>query len=124
MPIYWVNGARVADNYQDFYDGTWADEANPMNGFGEPRSLASTAPWTGTGHDGTELLDGGASRAVGQSMVGVGAPRFDRQRRRPAQPAAGRSPAPKSAPCTGCGTSWSSTKTSAGRQLVFSGQCK
>ena len=73
VPIYWVNGARVADNYQDFYDGTWADEANPMSGFGAPRSLASTAPWTGTGHDGTELLDGGASRAVGQSMVGVGA---------------------------------------------------
>ena len=73
VPIYWVNGARVADDYPDFYDGAWADEANPMNGFGEPRSLASTAPWTGTGHDGTELLDGGASRAVGQSMVGVGA---------------------------------------------------
>ena len=73
VPIYWVNGARVADNYQDFYDGTWADEANPMSGFGAPRSLASTAPWTGSGHDGTELLDGGASRAVGQSMVGVGA---------------------------------------------------
>ena len=49
VPIYWINGARVADDYQDFYDGTWADEANPMNGFGEPR-------------------------AVGQSMVGVGAP--------------------------------------------------
>ena len=73
VPIYWVNGARVADDYQDFYDGIWADEANPMNGFGEPRSLASTAPWTGTGHDGTELLDGGASRALGQASVGVGA---------------------------------------------------
>ena len=73
VPIYWVNGARVADDYQDFYDGTWADEANPMSGFGEPRSLASTAPWTGTGHDGTELLDGGASRALGQASVGVGA---------------------------------------------------
>ena len=74
VPIYWVNGARVADDYEDFYDGSWGDEANPMNGLGEPRSLAGTAPWTGTSHDGTELFEGGVSRAVGQSMVGVGAP--------------------------------------------------
>ena len=73
VPIYWVNGARVADDYEDFYDGSWDDEANPMNGFGKPRSLAGTAPWTGSGHDGTELFEGGVSRAVGQSMVGVGA---------------------------------------------------
>ena len=74
VPIYWVNGARVADDYEDFYDGSWDDEANPMNGFGKPRSLAGTAPWTGTSHDGTELFEGGVSRAVGQAMVGVGAP--------------------------------------------------
>ena len=74
VPIYWVNGARVADDYADFYDGSWADEANPMNGLGEPRSLAGTAPWTGTSHDGTELFEGRVSRAVGQSTVGVGAP--------------------------------------------------
>ena len=73
VPIYWVNGARVADDYEDFYDGSWDDEANPMNGFGKPRSLAGTAPWIGSGHDGTELFEGGMSRAVGQSMVGVGA---------------------------------------------------
>ena len=73
VPIYWVNGARVADDYQDFYDGAWADEANPMNGFGEPRSLTSTAPWTGSGNDGTELFEGTVSRAMGQASVGVGA---------------------------------------------------
>ena len=74
VPIYWLNGARVADDYADFYDGTWADEANPTNDVGEPHSLADPAPWTGTDHDGTELFDGAASRAVGQSIVGVGAP--------------------------------------------------
>ena len=73
VPIYWVNGARVADDYPDFYDGAWADEANPMNGFGESRSVAGAAPWTGTGHDGTELFEGGVSRAMGQASVGVGA---------------------------------------------------
>ena len=72
MPIYWLNGARVADDYEDFYDGVWADEANPTNDIGEPHSLADPAPWTGTDHDGTELFDGAASRAVGQSTVGVG----------------------------------------------------
>ena len=74
VPIYWVNGARVADDYADFYDGTWADEANPTSGLGQPHSLADPVPWTGTDHDGTELIDGTASRAVGQSNVGVGAP--------------------------------------------------
>ena len=74
VPIYWVNGARVADDYEDFYDGSWADEANPTSGLGQPHSLADPVPWTGTDHDGTELIDGTASRAVGQSTVGVGAP--------------------------------------------------
>ena len=72
MPIYWLNGARVADDYADFYDGTWADEANPTNEIGEPHSLAGNAPWTGTDHDGTELFNGTASRAVGQASVSVG----------------------------------------------------
>ena len=85
VPIYWLNGARVADDYADFYDGVWADEANPTNDIGEPHSLADPVPWTGTDHDGTELFDGNASRAMGQATVGVGGPRFDRQRRRPAQ---------------------------------------
>ena len=72
VPIYWLNGARVADDYADFYDGSWADEDKPRNGVGNPRPLAGTAPWTGTDHDGTELFDGAASRAVGQATVGVG----------------------------------------------------
>ena len=72
VPIYWLNGARVADDYADFYDGSWANEDKPRNGLGNPRSLAGTAPWTGTDHDGTELFDGAASRAMGQATVGVG----------------------------------------------------
>ena len=23
MPIYWLDGPKVADNYGDFYDGSW-----------------------------------------------------------------------------------------------------
>ena len=28
VPIYWLNGSKVADDYADFYDGSWDDEAN------------------------------------------------------------------------------------------------
>ena len=45
VPIYWLNGARVADDYADFYDGTWENEDKPRNGLGNPRPLAGTAPW-------------------------------------------------------------------------------
>ena len=31
VPIYWLKGARVANNYADFYDGSWDDEANVKN---------------------------------------------------------------------------------------------
>ena len=72
VPIYWLNGARVADDYADFYDGAWADEANPRDGLAQPYPLDGPAPWTGTDHDGTELFDGAASRAMGQATVGVG----------------------------------------------------
>ena len=113
VPIYWLNGARVADDYADFYDGSWENEDKPRNGLGNPRPLAGTAPWTGTDHDGTELFDGGASRAVGQSTVGVGglgssavgagplngARRVRQQRTAP--------------PVRVVATSWSSTRTAA-----------
>ena len=74
MPIYWLNGSKVADDYPDLYDGDWDDEANPRSGLGLPRPLAGTAPWTGSDHDGTELFDGAVSRALGQATVGVGTP--------------------------------------------------
>ena len=28
VPIYWVNGNKLADGYSDFYDGSWDDETN------------------------------------------------------------------------------------------------
>ena len=36
VPIYWLNGARVADDYADFYDGSWENEDKPRNGLGNP----------------------------------------------------------------------------------------
>ena len=31
VPIYWLNGNKVADDYADFYDGSWDNETNPKN---------------------------------------------------------------------------------------------
>ena len=31
VPVYWLNGAKAADEYEDFYDGSWDDEANDKN---------------------------------------------------------------------------------------------
>ena len=71
VPIYWLNGTKVADNYGDFYDGSWDDEANDKNESGTngpDTSVRTNYPFTGCNHDGTEEF------ALGASQVGVGRP--------------------------------------------------
>ena len=52
VPIYWLESAKAADSYPDFYDGSWDSRAgtdekgNRLDG--------STQIWTGTNSDGTE----------------------------------------------------------------------
>ena len=56
VPIYWLNGYKVADDYEDFYDGSWDVETYPMDEGGagsDVGSSVSTAPHTGSLHDGT-----------------------------------------------------------------------
>ena len=69
VPIYWLNGNKVADNNADFYDGIWDDESNPKR----PNGRDSTPPfiiWTGSNHDGTAR----SGFALGASVsVSVGA---------------------------------------------------
>ena len=72
VPVYWVGGGKAADDYEDFYDGDWDDES-ARNARGEPVALPDGV-WTGSTADGRELIDGGTSRALGQSMAGYGAP--------------------------------------------------
>ena len=71
-PVYWVGGGKAADDYEDFYDGDWDDES-ARNVRGEPVPLPDGV-WTGSTADGRELMDGGTSRALGESMAGYGAP--------------------------------------------------
>ena len=80
VPIYWLDGTKAADDYADFYDGSWDDEANDKNESGtnsHDTSMALNYPWTGCGHDGTEAVVGTASFALGTSASigsGVGRP--------------------------------------------------
>ena len=49
VPIYYLNGEKVADNYSDFYDGTW-DSPDPTNELGT--SSSAMAVWTGSQSNG------------------------------------------------------------------------
>ena len=76
VAIYWLGGNKVVDEYEDFYDGDWDDEANAKDESGSDRSTTGTAdrPFTGSEHDGTEKLFGAISRGLGASDVMLGIP--------------------------------------------------
>ena len=77
VPIYWLNGDKVADEYEDFYDGSWANEANPRGGDGA--TITGDRVWTGSKSDGTEAdssTEAGStsseSRALGTNPARAG----------------------------------------------------
>ena len=75
VPIYWLGGNKLADDYGDFYDGDWDDEANPKNELGanwHDTSSQVYLPLTGCDHDGTESFDGTTSQALGLLKVRAG----------------------------------------------------
>ena len=72
VPIYWLGGARVADNYEDFYDGEWASNS-PTDEFGE-RVPAGAEVFTGSNSDGTKDSDGRHLGTLVQGAVTVGKP--------------------------------------------------
>ena len=76
VPIYWLNGDQVADNYPDFYDGSWGQEASMRTESGSTvAAVLVTGVWTGSAHDGTEGTGGGFSNALGSNRgVTVGRP--------------------------------------------------
>ena len=69
IPIYWVNGAKVADSYTDFYDGTWDSTASTA-----PSGRRSTARtlWTGSNADGTARTGLELGNVSGNAEAGVG----------------------------------------------------
>ena len=64
VPIYWLNGTKVADDYGDFYDGTWDDKGGATLQDGEAISQNRRDQFlcTGTDDDGTT-----ASQPMGAS---------------------------------------------------------
>ena len=70
-PIYWLNGAIVADNYADLYDETWDEEVNRRTAAGD-LSTDTDFIWTGSDDDGTERSETGVSVALGETSVRQG----------------------------------------------------
>ena len=70
VPIHWLNGAKAADDYADFYDGDWDEEAALKDESGTAASTTGNYPWTGCDHDGTEL----SGDALGSGSPVLGAP--------------------------------------------------
>ena len=76
VPIFWLNGSRVASDYEDFYDGSWGGPANPTDQRGNSRLLTNSAregdkrPFTGCDADGTKDSD----RHLGAGRVLLGNP--------------------------------------------------
>ena len=60
VPIYWLGGDKVADNYADFYDNSW-DSRNARDHFGNPLTLA-----------GLTILTGSLENGIGQSTTRIG----------------------------------------------------
>ena len=67
VPIYWMDGDKVADNYNDFYDGSWDSETwTASNGVSSSNARNF---WTGSNNDGTESFTAGVSNALGAISV-------------------------------------------------------
>ena len=67
--IYWLNGNKIADNYADFYDGSWDDETNPTRRDGV--TTTANPVYTGSTDNGTEKIPSN-SKALGTSSINVG----------------------------------------------------
>ena len=80
VPVYWLGGNRVANNYADFYDGSWSNDNDNQDitedGINDlDLSLTENYPWTGCADDGTEdFTTATTSRALGQDPARVGRP--------------------------------------------------
>ena len=83
VAIYWLGGNKVADDYEDFYDGDWDEERNnqdrnELGADGPDTSQSANYPWTGCEHDGTEAffeLSGSyIQETLGTNPVRVGQP--------------------------------------------------
>ena len=70
VPIYWLNGNKVADDYDDFLDGTWDDEVNWKSQHGSVEVDGKVDGfWTGSNDQGTKNYPLGGE--YGSASVGT-----------------------------------------------------
>ena len=80
LPIWWVEGPRAADDYQDFYDGSWdhRDPGRRSDGdefdFPSDFNVFTAGVWTGTRSNGTEAVSGSSGAGLGRSSVAAALP--------------------------------------------------
>ena len=72
VPVYWLNGAKLADDYADLYDGGW--DSNQWRDEDGQTAFAQRLVWTGSTSEGTaddDPLGGGSSNnvMVGQALT-------------------------------------------------------
>ncbi len=70
-PMFWLNGARVANDAADFYDNSW-DSLEARNESGDTITHSASNPifyWTGSNSDGTRSLIGGKYYTVGKFVA-------------------------------------------------------
>ena len=70
VPIYWLLGAKVADDYGNFYNGSW-DSRVATNEHGRVITNPSLV-WTGSKFNGTRAVDGSDLRTMGTSFPRIG----------------------------------------------------
>ena len=73
--IYWLGGDKAADNYKDFYDGSWDESVNVRDESGTAITVPETQDydtWTGCNDNGRELFISSNSGALGNTNVGHG----------------------------------------------------
>ena len=76
VPVYWLGGNRLADDYEDFHDGDWDEEQNVTDESGEAHTgeglFLPWPVWTGSDDDGTEHIRTatGTPHGLGTSAIG------------------------------------------------------
>ena len=74
VPIYWLNGAKVANNYGDFYDGSWTSalSARLEDGTLISQNRRDQVICTGTADDGTTDQPLGAASCTATTIGDTG----------------------------------------------------
>ena len=72
VAVFWAGGTKAADDYADFFDGDWDDEAAPRSQLAAAATANAAGYFTGSGHDGTRRagFEAGTAGTVGIGKLG------------------------------------------------------